>query len=160
FRFIARTAGMKWRYPKWQHVAFIGWAGMRGGDSLVIALSLPLMTSAGTPFPARDLIIFITFSVILITLVVQGFTFGAACRLLGIRDDGVDKAEEERARRVSLEAGLAHLEELAKRPEAPMEQINDLRDRHARRLHHLLVKDQPVLFPEKRSYLRSYRHLR
>lgn len=159
-RFIARTAGMKWRYPSWQNVAFIGWTGMRGGDSLVIALSLPLLTTAGQPFPARELIIFITFAVILVTLVVQGFTFGAAVRLLGLKDDGMDREEEAQARRKSLEAGLAHLEQLAEKPDAPADHIQDLRDRHARRLHHLMVKDSPVLFPEKRGQMKAYRELR
>jgi CPA1 family monovalent cation:H+ antiporter len=159
-RFIARVFGAKWPYPKWQHVTFIGWAGMRGGDSLVIALALPLTTSAGAPFPARELIIFITFAVILVTLVVQGFTFGAAIRLLGLKDDGLDREEEAKARMASLEAGLAHLEELSKQPDAPADHIQDLRDRHARRLHHLMVKDQPVLFPEKRESRQVYRRLR
>ena len=159
-RFLARSAGMKWRYPTWQNVAFIGWAGMRGGDSLVIALALPLSTSAGGPFPARELIIFITFAVILVTLVIQGFTFGGAVRLLGLKDDGLDREEEIQARRKSLEAGLAHLEVLAQKPDAPEEHIQDLRARHARRLHHLMVKDEAVLFPEKRGQLKAYRHLR
>lgn len=159
-RFLARVAGAKWPYPKWRHVTFIGWAGMRGGDSLVIALALPLTTSAGAPFPARDLIIFITFAVILATLVVQGFTFGAVVRLLGLKDDGIDRNEEAQARRASLEAGLAHLEEVVKSPDAPVDHIRDLRDRHARRLHHLMVKDQPVLFPEKREAEFIYRRLR
>jgi len=159
-RFISRSFGAKWKYPKWQHVAFIGWAGMRGGDSLVIALALPLLTGAGTPFPARELIIFITFAVILVTLVIQGFTFGLAVRLLGLKADGIDEQEESHARRMSLEAGLAHLEVLGGHPEAPVEQINEIRDRHARRLHHMMVKDQPVLFPEKRESLALYRRLR
>ena len=159
-RFLARAAGATWKYPKWQHVTFIGWAGMRGGDSLVIALALPLTTSVGTPFPARELIIFITFSVILVTLVVQGFTFGPAIRLLGLKDDGLDREEEAQARKVSLEAGLAHLEQLAKSPGAPEDHIRDLRDRHAKRLHHLMVKDQPVLFPEKRELASVLRRLR
>jgi len=159
-RFISRSLGAKWKYPKWQHVTFIGWAGMRGGDSLVIALALPLLTSAGTPFPARDLIIFITFAVILVTLVVQGFTFGFALRLLGLTDDGLDREEEAQARLKSLEAGLAHLEVLAKRSDVPPDHVQELRDRHARRLHHLMVKDQPVLFPQKREQMAIYRRLR
>jgi len=159
-RFLARVAGARWPYPNWKNVAFTGWAGMRGGDSLVIALSLPLTTSLGAPFPARDLIIFLTFAVILVTLVLQGFTFGAAVRVLGLRDDGLEREEEAHARRKSIEAGLAHLEELAKKPESPADHIQDLRDRHARRLHHLMVKDAPVLFPEKRGQMKAYRELR
>jgi CPA1 family monovalent cation:H+ antiporter len=154
-RFLA-----KWPYPPWRHVAFIGWAGMRGGDSLVIALALPLVTGAGTPFPARDLIIFVTFSVILVTLVLQGFTFAGSIRLLGLRDGGEDLREEAQARRMALEAGLARLEELAREPGASRDHIDDLRDRHARRLHHLMVKDQPVLFRDKREYFAIYRRLR
>lgn len=159
-RFVARTAGMKWKYPKWQEVAFVGWAGMRGGDSLVIALALPLATNTGAAFPARELIIFITFAVILVTLVLQGFTFGAAVRLLGLRDDGMDREEEVEARKKSIEAGLAHLERLAQKPGVPADHIQDLRDHHARRLHHLMGKDQPALFPEKRERMKVYRELR
>lgn len=159
-RFLARSVGARWPWPRPQNVAFIGWAGMRGGDSLVIALSLPLTTSAGQPFPARDLIIFITFAVILATLVVQGFTFGWSIRLLGLKSDGLDREEELRARKASIEAGLARLEDLAKRPETPQDLVLDLRDRHARRLHHLMVQDLPVLFPEKRESLEVHRRLR
>lgn len=159
-RFLARLFGATWPYPPWRHVAFIGWAGMRGGDSLVIALALPLTTSSGAPFPARELIIFLTFAVILATLVIQGFTFGPSIRLLGLRDDGKLAEEEHRARRAAAEAGLARLEELAKEPDAPKEHVDALRDVHARRLHHLMVKDAPVLFHSKREYFAVYRRLR
>jgi Na+/H+ antiporter len=70
------------RYPPWREVLFVGWAGMRGGDSLVIALALPLVTHSGGLFPARDLIIFLTFGVILISLVVQGFSLAPIIRWL------------------------------------------------------------------------------
>jgi len=159
-RFIARLFGARWPYPPWRHVAFIGWAGMWGGDSLVIALSLPLMTAAGAPFPARDLIIFITFAVILVTLVLQGFTFAGSIRLLGLRSDGQDAEEESHARRVAAEAGLARLEELAREPDASGEHVALLRDQHGRRLHHLTVRDEQVLFPSKREYFAVYRRLR
>src|SRR5438067_8801216 len=56
--------------PRWRWVLFVGWAGVRGGDSLVVALALPRATAAHTPFPARDLIVFVTFAVIFVTLVV------------------------------------------------------------------------------------------
>ncbi|MDT5308468.1 MAG: monovalent cation/hydrogen antiporter, partial [Mycobacterium sp.] len=69
-------------YPPWREVLFVGWAGMRGSDSLVIALALPLVTRTGGPFPARDLIIFLTFGVILISLVVQGFSLAPIIRWL------------------------------------------------------------------------------
>jgi len=159
-RFIARVFGATWPYPPWRQVAFTGWAGMRGGDSLVIALALPLTTAAGAPFPARDLIIFLTFSVILVTLVVQGFTFTASIRLLGLRSDGRREEEETHARRVAAEAGMARLEELAREPGASTEHVEILREHHGRRLHHLMVRDEEVLFPSKREYFAVYRRFR
>jgi CPA1 family monovalent cation:H+ antiporter len=159
-RFLARLLGAKWEYPPLRRVAFVGWAGMRGGDSLVIALALPLTTGTGAPFPARDLIIFLTFAVILATLVLQGFTLVPLIRLLGLSADAVDQEEEARARRMTAEAGLARLEELAREPGIPKEHVDELRDRHARRLHHLLVEGAQALFPEKREYFSIYRRLR
>jgi monovalent cation/hydrogen antiporter len=72
--------------PSWRQAAFLGWAGMRGGDSLVIALALPVVTAAGGPFPARELIIFITFTVILATLVLQGPTLTPLVRWWGLTE--------------------------------------------------------------------------
>ncbi|MEP0924859.1 cation:proton antiporter [Leptolyngbya sp. ST-U4] len=60
--------------PGWQGPLIFGWTGMRGVVSLASALSVPILTQAGQPFPYRDLILFITFVVILITLVFQGLT--------------------------------------------------------------------------------------
>jgi hypothetical protein len=60
--------------PGWRGPLIFGWAGMRGVVSLASALSIPILTQAGQPFPFRDLILFITFIVILITLVFQGLT--------------------------------------------------------------------------------------
>jgi CPA1 family monovalent cation:H+ antiporter len=60
--------------PGWRNPLIFGWAGMRGVVSLAAALSIPLHLHNGAPFPQRDLILFITFTVILLTLVVQGLT--------------------------------------------------------------------------------------
>ncbi|WP_157369862.1 Na+/H+ antiporter [Zavarzinella formosa] len=70
-------------YPPWQAVTVVGWAGMRGVVSLAAALSLPTSTSEG-PFPDRDLILFLTFGVILVTLVGQGMTLPLLIRILGV----------------------------------------------------------------------------
>ena len=61
-------------YPKWQHVAVVAWTGMRGVVSLAAALALPLTIQDRSSFPGRDLILFLTFIVILATLVVQGLS--------------------------------------------------------------------------------------
>jgi Na+/H+ antiporter len=105
----------KWiarRVSSWRGAVFLSWAGMRGAVSLAAALALPLETDAGTPFPGRDLILFLTFSVILVTLVGQGLTLPVVIRLLRLEDDGTDVREEAKARIRAAEAALARLEEL------------------------------------------------
>jgi monovalent cation/hydrogen antiporter len=90
----------------------IGWAGMRGSVSLAAALAIPLQTDAGGPFPERDLIIFLAFSVILVTLVGQGLTLSPLITKLGIEDDGQETHEDTLARRRAAEAALVRLDEL------------------------------------------------
>jgi CPA1 family monovalent cation:H+ antiporter len=85
---------------------------MRGGVSLAAALALPLSTDAGGPFPDRDLIVFLTFAVILGTLVLQGLTLPAVARVLDLEDDGRAEKEEAKARIHAAEAALGRLEEL------------------------------------------------
>ena len=91
----------------------IGWAGMRGAVSLAAALAVPLETDSGAPFPERDLIIFLAFSVILVTLVGQGLTLAPLIKLLGVEDDGAEEREEVDAHVTRVaEAALARLDEL------------------------------------------------
>jgi monovalent cation/hydrogen antiporter len=90
------------------------WAGMRGAVSLAAALALPLQTDAGAPLPDRDLILFITFALILVTVVGQGLTLPYLIRALGVQEDGAEEeAEEMRARYVASRAALERLDELA-----------------------------------------------
>jgi NhaP-type Na+/H+ or K+/H+ antiporter len=90
-----------------------GWSGMRGAVSLAAALALPLETSDGRPFPERGLIVFVTFAVILVTLVLQGLTLPTLIRRLGIHADGAEETEELRGRLRATDAALARLEQLA-----------------------------------------------
>jgi monovalent cation/hydrogen antiporter len=90
----------------------VGWAGMRGSVSLAAALAIPLETDAGAPFPGRDLIIFLAFAVILVTLVGQGLTLSPLIEWFGVHDDGEESHEDTLARRRVAEAALARLEEL------------------------------------------------
>ncbi len=105
----------KWiarRMSSWRGAVFVSWAGMRGAVSLAAALALPLETDAGDSFPGRDLILFLTFSVILATLVGMGLTMPFVIRALGLEDDGVEARDDARARIHAAEAALARLEEL------------------------------------------------
>jgi len=90
----------------------VGWAGMRGSVSLAAALAIPLETDAGAQFPGRDLIIFLAFAVILVTLVGQGLTLSPLIARLRVQDDGEEGQEDTLARRRVAEAALERLEEL------------------------------------------------
>jgi Na+/H+ antiporter len=111
-RFLFPKVRARDPYPPWQSPALLAWAGMRGAVSLAAALAIPLLTDAGDAFPDRDLIVFLTFSVILVTLVGQGLTMPLVIRWLGLEDDGVLDREEAKARIYAADAALARLEEL------------------------------------------------
>ena len=105
----------KWvagRMSNWRGATFLSWTGMRGAVSLAAALALPLETDAGAPFPGRDLILFLTFAVILATLVGQGLTLPLVIRALRLEDDGLQDREDAKARIHAAQAALARLEEL------------------------------------------------
>ena len=93
--------------PPWQAPAVIAWAGVRGAVSLAAALALP------TDVPQRDLIIFVTFVVILFSLIGPVVTLPGIVRLIGIEDDGGAAREDAKARIKGAEAALARIEEIA-----------------------------------------------
>lgn len=81
--------------PNWKSPLLLGWTGMRGVVSLAAALSIPLTLADGTPFPQRNLILFITFVVILLTLVVQGLTLPILLKKFPPEDRDYIKSEKE-----------------------------------------------------------------
>ncbi|MEJ6481892.1 Na+/H+ antiporter [Nostoc punctiforme UO1] len=85
-RVMSRFIAVSDPNPGWRGPLIFGWAGMRGVVSLASALSVPILTQAGQPFPFRDLILFITFIVILITLVFQGLTLPWLVRKVNLKD--------------------------------------------------------------------------
>jgi monovalent cation/hydrogen antiporter len=112
-RFLFRSVRERDPYPPWQSPTLVAWAGMRGSVSLAAALAVPFVTDAGRPFPDRNLIVFLTFSVIVVTLVGQGLTMPGVIRWLALEDDGMLDHEEAKARIKAADAALARLEELA-----------------------------------------------
>jgi CPA1 family monovalent cation:H+ antiporter len=101
-RLLSRGIREREPAPGWQAVTILGWAGMRGVVSLAAAMALPLELAPGVPLPMRDLLIFLTFSVILGTLVVQGLTLPLLIKWLGFgRLAPQDDEEMERAARLA-----------------------------------------------------------
>ncbi|HUR66740.1 MAG TPA: Na+/H+ antiporter [Chitinophagaceae bacterium] len=81
--------------PGWKNVLLVAWSGMRGVVSLAAALSIPLVLTDGTAFPHRNLILFITFVVILATLVLQGLSLKPLIKLLRIKGGDKDEIKEQ-----------------------------------------------------------------
>ncbi|MFI7302173.1 Na+/H+ antiporter [Micromonospora aurantiaca] len=97
-----------------REVVALSWSGTRGVISLAAIFTLPLTTNSGDPFPDRDLLLFCTFVVVLVTLVGQGLTFAPLVRMLGLRADEKDQARvRNEARSAAVEAALARLDTVA-----------------------------------------------
>jgi CPA1 family monovalent cation:H+ antiporter len=124
---------------------------MRGAVSLAAALAL----STSPPFPERDLLIFLTFVVILATLVGQGLTLPLLIRWLGLGDDGSAEHEELHAREAATEAALERLDELETEIPGHLQLIDQLRERYRHRAEHYVhdheENDVPV-DPEERDH--------
>jgi CPA1 family monovalent cation:H+ antiporter len=124
--------------PPIRHVVLISWAGMRGVVSLAAALALP------TIFPDRNLVIFLTFAVILATLVGQGLTLPFLVRRLGIEDAGGSaEAEEAYARLITADAATGRLDQLAAEWPGHLELIDNLRAQYDHRTRHERQRKHP-----------------
>jgi len=108
--------------------AVVSWAGARGVVPLAAALSIPLSTSSGAALPDRDLVLLLTTAVIVLTLVVQGFTLAPLVRRAGIALNVDDvRAEHATARLQLANAVLSHLDHLTDTQAAPDSVIETLR---------------------------------
>jgi CPA1 family monovalent cation:H+ antiporter len=119
----------------------VGWAGMRGAVSLAAALSLPPETDAGDALPGRDLILFVTFALILFTVVVQGLTLPALIRRLGVGiEQSEDEKEEAKARYAAAVAGIGRIDELESETWTNQDTIDRARGLRQFRIRRLKVR--------------------
>ena len=113
-RFAGRFITVADRRPGWKIPIVFGWSGMRGVVSLAAALSIPALIAQGQPFPYRNLILIITFVVILVTLVFQGLTLPWLIRKLKIQDPDAEAHQQQQEltiRKAIAEASLNFLEQ-------------------------------------------------
>jgi monovalent cation/hydrogen antiporter len=124
---------------QWKWITVIGWTGLRGIVSLAAALALPLRDAHGAPFPQRAAIIFITFCVIVITLVGQGLSLFPLLRWLKLEAGEDSAAYEAQVRIKALEAGLKRLEALAEsaNQDAEREPVQRAIAEYRNRIEHL-----------------------
>jgi Na+/H+ antiporter len=110
----------------------VGWTGMRGVLALAAAISLPEYLSDGSPFPHRNEILFLTFCVIFVTLVLQGLSLPVLIRKLGLAGAECANVEEQEARRRMVQSALAYLEKKLERDDSPI--MRDLLEHYKQRL--------------------------
>ena len=123
--------------PPGRHIFVVGWTGMRGVVSLAAAIALPQTLANGVPFVQRNLIIFLAFSVIVVTLVLQGLTLPPLIRALGVVGTSGLHAEEREARRAILQTALDYLESRSKGDSDSAEAYEDLRQHYRHRMETL-----------------------
>jgi CPA1 family monovalent cation:H+ antiporter len=128
--------------PPWQWAFVISFTGVRGAVSLAAALALPLALADGNPFPNRDLILFVSFGVIFITLVGFGLGLPTVVRWLGVAQAGrserfAELESEVAARREALDAAFQSLDRITKHREISDEVVQLLRARHEIRTNQL-----------------------
>lgn len=127
FGLLGRYLGTRNAPTAWRNVLILAWTGMRGGVSLAAALALPLTLAGGHAFPERDLVLFLTFCVILATLVGQGLSLGPLIRLLRLPEDGTHEREHAQAHLTAARAALVRLDELESEEWTTLEEIAHLR---------------------------------
>jgi Na+/H+ antiporter len=131
-QFIGRYITVADKNPGWKGPIIIGWAGMRGVVSLAAALSVPLLLENGEHFPHRNLILFITFVAIFITLVVQGLSFPLLIKLVNYKDPDHMLPLKEQDAQIQihlLQAALKTMEEKYKSQVSENKLVADLKTR-------------------------------
>ena len=156
-RALSRRIRHRERRPPWRNVFVVGWCGMRGIVSLAAALALPYFIESGAAFPHRPLIIFLSFALIAVTLVLQGLTLAPLIRMLGIGTDWTALEEEREARLALARAALTEIDRLEESCGVPPEYIahlqTEFRNRAEQASAHGLVMTTDHLAPLARLRL-------
>lgn len=130
--------------PEWRNVAVMGWSGMRGVVSLAAAFALPYILPNGSPFPGRNYILFLTFGVILVTLLFQGLTLPIVIQKLCIKADNSTDEEERTARLKANQAAIESIEKLRSSGKFSPDTVDRLRAEYDERVEQLrLCAERP-----------------
>ena len=142
--YFIRTKLLRQAYklPPARQIFAVGWMGMRGVVSLAAALAIPTVLADGSPFPGRNLILVLTFCVILVTLVLQGLTLPGLIRVLGLASKlDVHQQEEQEARRIAIQAVISHLENVVPADQGGSKVHDDIVSHYRQRLARLQTKN-------------------
>jgi monovalent cation/hydrogen antiporter len=141
--------------PGARQIFVVGWTGMRGVIALAAAMSLPDTVDGGGPFPHRDLIVFLTFCVILVTLVFQGLTLPPLIRVLRLAGTAAPRSEELEARRLVLQATKERLEEI-RRNDSSNANLAEVYDNLEQQYMHRLVSLGGNIHDEDQAHVDHY----
>ena len=147
--------------PKLNQIFVVGWTGMRGVVALAAANSLPLTLNDGSPFPQRSFIIFLTFSLILVTLVLQGLSLPWLVRALRLSGQDTQYCEEGEARRLLLQAAIDFLGErsLSAKGEQEVHLYEDMLHNYRHKLQEVEDCGPESSAPEDNSHSLTMNHL-
>jgi len=158
-RLLSRRVRKRDPHPGWRNIVVIAWTGMRGVVSLAAAFALPQVTQSGAPFPDRALILFLTFCVIFVTLVLQGLSLPFLIHRLGLKDDGVAEREEANARQTTAQAALTRINELIEQGNVPKEAAEHLRTHYEVRVKSIMDASDGVEHTQNENHLATYQYL-
>ncbi|HEX6772930.1 MAG TPA: Na+/H+ antiporter [Acidobacteriaceae bacterium] len=139
----ARLLKQNYKRPDGRSVFVLGWTGMRGVLALGAAFSLPRALQDGSPFPQRELIIFLTFAVILVTLVLQGLTLPTIIRKFGLSEPDPLRLAERDARRRMLRAALDYLDSVKTKEKGTNDAVWHDTIQHYRELYAMYDEQKP-----------------
>ncbi|MFT3935935.1 MAG: Na+/H+ antiporter [Chitinophagaceae bacterium] len=161
-RIFSKKVRDREKRPSWQSVFVVGWSGMRGVVSLASALSVPMVLADGTAFPHRNMILLITFIVILFTLVLQGLSLPLVIRLLKVKDEESENIEEQEltVRLRLASAALEHMQSEHGDELGDVDAFRRLKERYERMIeitNKRLLKEEEIT--SRASFLPRYRHM-
>src|SRR5262249_2107243 len=142
FKSIARKDPM----PPRAVITALGWTGMRGIVSLAAAMAIPLRLPSGEVFPFRSLLVFLSYVIMLATLLIPAVTLTSLMRWLGLKDGGESRHDETVARLALTEAVFYELNALKQASKFPLELLNDIGRRYERRTQTLRSNLEPSAF--------------
>jgi monovalent cation/hydrogen antiporter len=140
-------------------IFIVGWTGMRGVVALAAAIALPDVLDNGRPFPHRELMIFLTFCVIFVTLVLQGLTLPAVIRKMGLAGTAVRNTNDKQARRAMIDAALAYLEHSRESDDPEFDSIYGDLIRFQQRRREVIEAEGEEQHPTAREHMERYREL-
>ena len=133
---LSRMFNADQEIPSWKERLVATWSGMRGSVALALALAVPLEAD-GAPFPGRDLILFVTYGVILFTIVLPGLTLGPLIRRLGLDVEDAASRQELEARLAAARAALARFDDMCRHEPVPREAQERMRNLYEGRVERL-----------------------